>query len=124
METYRVTLINLTLAIVACCYGNASFIMPYQEVPVADDEDTAPHESKSHDNMDDIVKALTDFSVDDETATADLEEGNDIIKALTDLSTTDNADVTPLDDDNTLPTTAANQSNVVTISYTQVSIVY
>ena len=72
--------------------------------------------------MDDIVKALTDFSVDGETNTDDLAENEDIIKALTDLSAISDVDITTtLENDDTLPTTNTDQNNVVTISYTQVN---
>lgn len=74
--------------------------------------------------MDDIVKALTDFSADGVTSSTSLEEGNDdIIKALTDFSATDDTDVTTLDNDSndTLPATTASQNAVVTVSYTQVN---
>lgn len=71
--------------------------------------------------MDDIVKALTDFSVDDGTNTGDdLAENEDIIKALTDFSAISDVDLTVESD--ALPTTSADQNNVVTISYTQVNI--
>lgn len=76
--------------------------------------------------MNDIVKALTDFSVDGEPSTTDdLEESGDIIKALTDFSANDDAEPTSTIsvENDTLPvTTAADQNNVVTVSYTQVSV--
>ena len=72
--------------------------------------------------MDDIVKALTNFSVDGDTNTGDdLGEDEDIIKALTDFSAISDVDLTATPDNDTLPTTSADQSNVVTISYTQVN---
>ena len=76
--------------------------------------------------MDDIVKALTDFSVDgdtnagDDLAGDDLAENEDIIKALTDFSAISDVDLTV--DSDALPTTSADQNDVVTISYTQVNV--
>lgn len=88
--------------------------------------------------MDDIVKALTNFSVDSEASTADL-ESDDIIKALTDFSANSDTNIVSVDSDSlptatadqstsittidsdTLSTTTADQGNVVTVSYLQVN---
>ena len=75
--------------------------------------------------MNDIVKALTDFSVDGEpSSTDDLEESSDIIKALTDFSANDDAEPTSTIsiENDILPATTADQNNVVTVSYTQVNV--
>lgn len=93
-------------------------------MPVAND-DTGAKDENHDDNMDDIVKALTSFSVHgEENSGDDLEESDDIIQALTDFSAVSDVEpssTTSLDND-TLPpaTTATDQNNVVTISYTQV----
>lgn len=92
-------------------------------MPIAND-DAGSKDDEGHDNMDDIVKALTNFSVSNEAnGNDDLEESHDIIKALTDFSAGSDAEptsTTSLDND-TLPATTADQNNVVTISYTQVN---
>lgn len=93
-------------------------------MPVANDNTGSKDEN--HDNMDDIVKALTSFSVHGEVnAGGDLEESDDIIQALTDFSAVSDVEpssTTSLDNDTSLPVTTADQNNVVTISYTQVSL--
>ena len=90
-------------------------------MPVTNDD--AGSKGESHDDMDDIVKALTDFSFHGETnSSGDHEESDNVIKALTDFSAGSDAEPSStisLDND-TLPMTTADQNNVVTISYTQV----
>ena len=71
--------------------------------------------------MDDILKALTDFSADGQASTDNLEENADIIKALTDLSAVSDSDITTTLDNDVSLATNVDQANVVTISYTQVN---
>ena len=85
------------------------------------DDDVRSRDEGSQGNMDDIVKALTDFSVDGQASTDDLEENADIIKALTDLSAVSDTDITATLDNDPSLATSADQNNVVTISYTQVN---